>query len=118
MKFYDKRKMAQKVLAGVLAAFKDAACDSAVVIGSYANQREQGVSLSATTEAGDALLIIFSENRSSNEIVVYIDRESSILVTGHEVTDEMYDDRELFETTEEAVKAIVKTMKEELNIIQ
>lgn len=104
MKFYDKRKMANKVLYLLKKELKKLPDQITVIIESYQNGREQGIAIVVTDfNKLDSLWIAFSENRNSDDIVVYFDKNNPM----QSVSDKAYKAAKYFRTAGDAAEYII-----------
>jgi len=110
MKIYSRNDgTARKVLAEVkrwAALSKD---DSILCVESYANCREQGFALASC----DDRKVVFSENRSSDDIVVYTGNRMTFEFNSNVPNEEVWESRKYFkpDQIEKAAKFILKFLE-------
>lgn len=85
-------------------------------LGCYSNGRENGFCLKLF-EGGDLLAIAFSEYRNSNDdnfddIVVYVGGWMDFEMQGNVPSEEVYENKKMFGSEEQAVEYIVTQIKE------
>lgn len=110
MKLYTRNDTAaRKVLTFVRKLAKRSKDDSYVEIQVYANCREQGFALASC----DARMVAFSENRNSDDIVVYAGSRKHFAFNTNIPSDEVWENRKFFRYNEheKAAKFIVKYLE-------
>jgi hypothetical protein len=110
MKFFTRNDTAaRKVLAEVKRWAKLSKEDCYIIVESYVNCREQGFALASC----DDLKVAFSENRNSDDIVVYFGKRSDFAFNTNIPSEEAWENRKFFgyNEIEKAAKLIVKYLE-------
>ena len=112
IRFKDNFKVAKKVLASVNKKMEKHVAETCCVE-SYANGREQGYSIvqfGILVPKGLSLRkVSFSENRNSDDIVIYSGKDSQFSMQGNVANEEIYQARKYFryDKVDEAAQFIV-----------
>jgi hypothetical protein len=109
MKIYKKFNRAEKMVKLLKKAVFFIKLNDAS-LGCYSNGRENGFCLKLF-EGGNLLAIAFSEYRKSDDIVVYVGGWTDFEMQGNVPSEEVYENKKMFGSEEEAVEYIVKQIK-------
>jgi hypothetical protein len=114
MKIQSKMNVAFAVYSIIESLLKEDSSQS-MILEAYCNGREQGLSITSCGFSGKYKKVCFSENRNSDEIVVYFGNLADFSMSGNIPDEECYDNKKYFKYNEfyDAALFIVSWLEKE-----